>query len=758
MLNILFPSLGLLRHPEKGVWGCGTTRLKHLGIVIDTVSFRYFITPQKLGQLRSMATRLLQTVPKSRRWVRESLVRTFAGTAISQLVPIPLARFFTRGIYDDLKKSQPRRGRYPEQNVRLSNAGIRDLKAWRDMLQGDGRLIYGGAEAWNLHTDAADVGYGGTLGTDLRPGTPGEIEVQAVWSPFLRLKSITHRELVAVRLSLESDLVQARLQEYHGTIRLQVDNMAVFYIVNNMVSANPALMSELRSLHTVLTAMKVTLKASWLPSAMNKHADRLSRTWKPADLAVTASLLKSLAESLQLQTVRRYWPMKDAPAARAKVLRAQFNDFWGDGLSRLWNPPDPYCSDASENRQGARPRSHSRPALDGRTLVQAIAENLPLFQNHIPGLRHPLRLRIRQPSMGARVGRGRPQAARAVELAIAARLPQTAGGRASLRLAASVLAPSTGSTKSSQWNKFSRFCDIEGHVALPTSVGTLLAYIGFLFEEDRVHSSSVDHYISAIRTRHLREGHPDPCTGQHQRDLIRAFRREDDARGELHDVRAAIPASAIARIRVYGMAQPERSRRERDAALIEFQYLLSWRESSGRTVQVQDVDVCLQIANPRATSTFIRLTVRPRSLKGRSVRGAPASQVTCMRTDGLDPLGLQLRYSRYRSSALPSDLYWSYDGDTPGPQVVTQALQDILGFLSIVPPPFCFYSSHSLRSGSASALILLGVPLPVIMQRGPWTSLRLVLNVYFDGRLHLTPEMEQYFWSLQPSAPLPSPQ
>lgn len=41
--------------------------------------------------------------------------------------------------------------------------------------------------------------------------------------------------------------------------------------------------------------------------------------WNPTDIA-TASLLKSLGESVQLQNERRYWPLKDATAASAKVL------------------------------------------------------------------------------------------------------------------------------------------------------------------------------------------------------------------------------------------------------------------------------------------------------------------------------------------------------------------------------------------------------------------------------------------------------
>lgn len=77
--------------------------------------------------------------------------------------------------------------------------------------------------------------------------------------------------------------------------------------------------------------------------------------------------------------------------------------------------------------------------------------------------------------------------------------------------------------------------------------------------------------------------------------------------------------------------------------------------------------------------------------------------------------------------------------------------------MAVVLPPFSYYASHSLRSGSVTALVLLGVPLPVILNRGSWTSPHVVKNVYFDGRLYFSPEMEQY-WSLLPASQLPSPQ
>ena len=95
LLDSLFDNLGLVRHPGKGVWGDGATRLEHLGLVIGTVAFRYFVSPTKLVGLQEMAASLLKNSRQRSRWVRESVLSSFCRCAVSQLIPLPLSRFFT---------------------------------------------------------------------------------------------------------------------------------------------------------------------------------------------------------------------------------------------------------------------------------------------------------------------------------------------------------------------------------------------------------------------------------------------------------------------------------------------------------------------------------------------------------------------------------------------------------------------------------------------------------------------------------------
>lgn len=287
-----------------------------------------------------------------------------------------------------------------------------------------------------------------------------------------------------------------------------------------------------------------------------------------------------------------------------------------------------YLNDSDENRSGARTRGNSRPSLDRLQLLQATATHLSRLPRNPTWLRLPVRLRLRQSFLGAGNCRSWSSAEIAVRDTIASQFPNTPRGRESLRIASHTLSHTTVRTKSSQWTKFEQFCCEEGHPSLPAAPSTVLAlaYIGFLFEEDRVHGPSLDHYISFIRMRQVREHQLDPCTGQVHQDLLRAFRRQDDACGDLQDVRAAIAADVVALVRMFGLQQPLRSAGERDPALIEFQFLLCWRKSSSRTVQVEDVEVFLVDSS---TPSRIFLLARPRSMKGRPIRNVPASRLTC---------------------------------------------------------------------------------------------------------------------------------
>jgi hypothetical protein len=191
-----------------------------------------------------------------------------------------------------------------------------------------------------MHSDAADVGYGGTLGTCTDAGSPGLWEGQGIWGTRERAESITLRELKAVRLLLQRHFAAFVARPSTKRILVHEDNQAVVHILNAMVSASRPMMAELRRLEVMLRVLGVRMEARWLPSAVNRYADSLSRHWDPGDVSITEELVRSLCAAYAPDAVVfRHRPVGEHPVARRKYLQTQMSDYWGDGRARLWNPP-----------------------------------------------------------------------------------------------------------------------------------------------------------------------------------------------------------------------------------------------------------------------------------------------------------------------------------------------------------------------------------------------------------------------------------
>jgi hypothetical protein len=281
-------------------------------------------------------------------------LRHFCGVAVSLSLALPLARFYTRSLYWDMSLRErslhresavgacdaARAWESPWVKVRLSRQSLRDLSYWRTLTRGEGRDLWRVEPDLVMHSDAADVGYGGTLGFDRVAGSPGLWAGRGMWEASDRMESITLRELRSVRLLLQRHFADYVRSPATRKILLHEDNQAVVYILNAMVSSSTRMMQELRRLQAMMVALGVRIEARWLPSAVNRFADALSRQWDPGDVRATETLVRSLCDAYAPEAlVFPHMPVGDHPVARRKYLTAQMAENWGDGRCRLWNPP-----------------------------------------------------------------------------------------------------------------------------------------------------------------------------------------------------------------------------------------------------------------------------------------------------------------------------------------------------------------------------------------------------------------------------------
>lgn len=192
-----------------------------------------------------------------------------------------------------------------------------------------------------MHIDAADVGYGGTLYFErFEAGRNGLYCDQNVWTWRDRAKSITLRELKAIRMLLSRQLGDKVRKKAVTKLLLHVDNQVVVHVCNSYVSPSRALMRELRKLKLVLDRSGIVIKAEWLPSVMNRYADSLSRRFPRGDLQIRRSLRRSVAAGMQAPLdAFRILPTGEHPVYLRKLMMDELDAKWDDGEMRMLCPP-----------------------------------------------------------------------------------------------------------------------------------------------------------------------------------------------------------------------------------------------------------------------------------------------------------------------------------------------------------------------------------------------------------------------------------
>jgi hypothetical protein len=365
---------------------------------------------------------------------------------------------------------------------------------WRSLTRGEGRDLHPPPADLTMHSDAADVGYGGTLGMCSESGSNGLWKGRRLWSTEERAEPITLRELKAVRLLLQKNFAHFVAKAETKRVLLHENNQAVVNILNDMVSSSRPMMAELRRLEVMLRILGVKMEARWIPSAVNRYADALSRQWDPGDFCATESLVESLCTGYEPDAVVfPYRPVGEHPIARRNYLEAQMGEDWAmDGRVR-------HVTVGIEEDGGRKSAwSSSRSTVAGAALVRAVeqvghADTRPISRPHVDASDGPT---TAKPWMGALGGGDTTVEARGAVIrdAVLTRTSSSATGGASV--AADLLSQrcwsrNTRATRSSQWRKWVGFCEQDERSIFPAYEGDVLAYIGFLRLEGRVSEVSI---------------------------------------------------------------------------------------------------------------------------------------------------------------------------------------------------------------------------------------------------------------------------
>jgi len=301
----LMVSLGLSRNMSKGMWEPAQS-VVHLGIGVDSVRNLFFVPEDKLAIVKAAARSLVTYAASHRRWVHHQRLESFVGFAMSLVVALQQVRTRTRSLYDALANR-----RSSVADCRLSAVQLADLQ-WFVDLDGswNGLPLLKPVPTVTVLTDASDFGWGALV--------QGGRSARGFFSPEETLRHITYKELYAVHQALRMFPGEVRRR----SVSLLVDNQAAMAVVNKGSSRSPVLMSLCRVIQAQLRELGVYCRATYIRSADNVEADRLSRVIDPTDWSVSEGLWKRIVGRFGKPSVDRF-----ATAANARCLAYNSMDY-----------------------------------------------------------------------------------------------------------------------------------------------------------------------------------------------------------------------------------------------------------------------------------------------------------------------------------------------------------------------------------------------------------------------------------------------
>lgn len=331
----------------------------------------------------------------------------------------------------------------------------------------------------------------------------------------------------------------------------------------------------------------------------------------------------------------------------------------------------------------------------------------------------------------------------------AAGLGNTTGGARIASIMHKSRAPNTWRSKQIVWKKWVLFCTADGIDPLSGSESSLLRYLGWLLDDNKVAGGSVRSYLSGVITSHNRLGVPLKLTDRLQL-AIDAYQREDSDRKLLANPdgakeRRALPSSIARRIFQLGLSLPD-SEIEliRSCTAILTSMVFFERGEAG---------ISLRLTNIRVTPQAIDIAVVLRKNQLRVPHTLSYQRNTAFPDSLID---LALRYDSLRRSLnSTSQYYWALPRLrlTPTARTMNVWLTTVLQRLNLSPPPGVTYSSHSLRMAAGSESAAIGVQEYRILTWGDWKDARTFRDHYMDARIQATVDSYFFFGHLLVSEP-----
>eukprot|EP00168_Porphyra_purpurea_P020474 TRINITY_DN863_c0_g1_i10.p4 TRINITY_DN863_c0_g1~~TRINITY_DN863_c0_g1_i10.p4 ORF type:complete len:270 (-),score=31.96 TRINITY_DN863_c0_g1_i10:1693-2502(-) len=185
-----------------------------------------------------------------------------------------------------------------------------------------------------MHTDASGTGWGATWAE--------AVPARGFHEGARRHLHINLLELGAVRLGLLSFV--DFLKDPTTLVQLKTDSRVVMHFINSGSSRSKAVMHELRRLLAVCRALGVTLRAEYLPSAVNVWADRLSRATDSTGWTLCRRAFGRFEALYGPHTVDLFASAENAQCGRFFSRQAAPGSCGVDSLHQDWAGENGWCN------------------------------------------------------------------------------------------------------------------------------------------------------------------------------------------------------------------------------------------------------------------------------------------------------------------------------------------------------------------------------------------------------------------------------
>ena len=318
---------GFVPNVQKSIWN-PVTGSEWLGFYIDLAEGELFLPARRIDSIKKDIRDILHGCFGSKVHVTKVHVKKLAsvtGKIISAyLVLGSMSRLMTKAIHCVIETRLSWNS-----TVELSAQAHQELQFWLQNIDqlSSCPINFSPSCSKIVYSDASSTGFGAYV-VDSNYGI-----MHGQWSESEKNKSSTWRELKAIELAIESQIVNMK----NNRIKWFSDNQAVVKIISNG-SMKPSLQTIALSIYRLCVQHNIFLEMDWIPRTKNEKADFISKIVDPDDWKVSFQIFEILERKWGPHTIDRF-----ASYYNKKTVR--FN-------SRFWNPGSEAIDAFTQNWKG----------------------------------------------------------------------------------------------------------------------------------------------------------------------------------------------------------------------------------------------------------------------------------------------------------------------------------------------------------------------------------------------------------------------